>query len=234
MGSRLNGAGFNEKQSRSSTYPRRGSRTSLVSNQEIRRAMRGDSPQAFGIRRVLGRESEDEITNLTFGMWGENKDADIPEKVILRDSLSVTLLSQKVIGRQLARGVIAGYNLGRTSALVERSEACSERRESLEVGIGDVRIFQGRILYAAILSEEINEEIDAIHAILGSVGLKGIAKTEKPFVPHLTLGDVGPGERLSHVEQKHIKEKLEVGLPQTAFVQPWDVYPHDILSSGRH
>jgi hypothetical protein len=215
---------------RTGNYPNHGPRTSLVANREIRQAMRGTAPPAFGIRRMLDRESDDRITDVTFGLYATD---DIPEKVRLRDRLSVTLLSQKVIGRQLARGVIAGYNLGRTSAMVERSEGCSERLESLEIGLGDVRIFAGRVVYVAVLSHELEEEIDAIHGILGSIGIRGIAKKEKPFVPHMTLGEVEQGKALSRVEQKHVIERLSEDLPGIAQVDPWDVYPDDVFDTSR-
>jgi len=212
------------------THPNRGPRTDLRSDREIRRALRGDRPAAFGIRRLLERDSEDDILDVTFGMQGEG---DLPRNVVLRDRLAVTLLSQKVISRQMARGVVIGYQLGRTGALIERSDGCSERDESLTVALGDVRVFKDRVVYASVESAKIKEEINSIHAILGSIGIRGLAKTEKPYVPHVTLGTSEKGHAMSRTEQRHVVHMLEEELPMQLTVEGWDIYPDNVFDQRR-
>jgi hypothetical protein len=167
---------------------------------------------------------DDQITDTTFGLQAED---DIPQTVELRDRLSVTLLSKRTVANQIRKGRQLAYDLGRTRALIERNSQCAERDEPVTVLRSEISVFEGRVIFARIMSPELDQEIDAIHEILGSVGLKGFAKKEKPFVPHMTLGVAEKGKRLSRTETKHVKSALEAGLPDAITLEGWDVYSSD-------
>jgi hypothetical protein len=158
------------------TYPARGPRTSLIADREIRQAMRGNSPAAFGIRRMLDFDSSEAVTQATFDNHVLEGGEVIPVKVELRDPLSVTLLSQKVIARQLSHGRIAGFNLGKARALLERDQDCVGRTGPLKVDIGEVKVYRGRVIYAELLSEQLEEEVFAINGVLAELGLKGTSR----------------------------------------------------------
>jgi hypothetical protein len=212
-------------------YPNHGPRTSLVADREIRQAMRGNSPAAFGIKRMLDFDSSEAVTEATFSKHVLEGGDVLPLKVELRDPLSVTLLSQKVIGRQLSRGRMAGFNLGKTRALLEKDQDCAGRTDQLKVDIGDIKVYRGRIIYAELLSEQLEEEVVAIGGVLETLGLKGTSRHDMR-VPHLTLGETTKGQMLRVDEQDRIIDELHAVMPVSAVVEPWFTYPYDVFDTS--
>lgn len=206
------------------TYPTRGPRTDLVANREIRQALRGEAQPSFGIRRWLEEDSAEEVMNVTFAA---QEAGDIPDKIELRDSLAVTLLSQKVVSRQLMRGLVIGYTLGKASASIDRSQACAGRYQSTTINRGPVKVSEGRIIYVPVKSERVENEVEVIARALGSVGLRTQSKKRSLEVPHLTLGVAEQGERLSLTEERHVIQTLDELVPETMQAEGWDVYPFD-------
>ena len=213
-------------------YPNRSPRSSLIANREIRAALRESTPPSFGVRRPLEENLENSIVDTLFAL---QEQSDIPENVLLRTNLAVTLLSQKTISRQLMRGVLVGYNLGRTSAQINRSSDCANRTEPLKVKRGDIRVYNSRIIYAQIESDELCAEIEAIHRILGAAGIHGMARKEKLYVPHMTLGQTEKGEHISGTEIRHVEHVVDELIPQDLELESWDIYPHNVLAQvDRH
>jgi hypothetical protein len=215
------------------TYPIRGPRTSLVSDREIERAMSKGGMPSFGIRRPVGPELAREIADRALDMQAEGRIP--PEKRLrIRDvDLGVTLLSRRVIGAQIQRGRLQGYNLGVARAQIIRSDECGERGQPItEIKRGEVKVFQGRVVYAEVHHEDLEREIDGIHSALAIAGLRGVARREKPFVPHLTLGEVAGYRGFSREEQTVMIEAYEQELPETFGVEGWETYPFDIFDQS--
>lgn len=212
------------------THPNGNIRGNLMADREVRRAFRGHNTPPFGIRRTLTEDDAESVMGVTFPM---QEAGDIPFKVTLRDRLAVTLLSQRVIGAQMMRGFVAAHSLDKARHTIATSEGCNGWRESVQAERGSVEIYNGRTIFAKIISPEVEAEIDEIHEALGRVGLKSISKKEKPFVPHMTLGETSKGNRLSNTEQRHVKHMLEDTLPFVLELEEWDVYPDDVFEPNR-
>src|SRR5665647_462826 len=204
-----------------------GPRAGLQANQEVLRANSGHGPEAFGVVRKLEDESRDAVLGVTDRM---RREGFIPPKVTLRDELGITLLSRSVVQAQLRHGALGGYALKRAGEFFDNSDVCEGQDESLAVDLTGVNIFEGRGVYATIDSDSLKDEIQGICDILSLIGLRGDAKTKKPVVPHLTLGETAMDNPLSQREQRRIKEEFNrYSLPSLQLL-PWDIYPEGALN----
>ncbi len=200
-------------------------RSQLPPNRELQAALAHPRPRAFGIRRRLGPDCE---TALVAVLKQLQKDDDIPAKVELRDKLHVTLLSSRAVGRQMMRGLVAGYELGKKSRVVKNCAQNQKYAEPLSVLRSDVRVYQGYSLYLAVESAEITDEITEIHQLLGAHGIKGFLKDEQKLGLHISLGAAKQSSRMSKTEQRHVEHVINdhlVELPIDIPLQGWEVYP---------
>lgn len=204
-------------------------RSHLVADKELNAALSQPKPRAFGIRRRLEPASETLILSLLKELQREE---DIPAKVELRDKLHVTLLSARAVGKQMMRGLVAGYELGKKGNAVKSHAQANGYFEPLNPPIlrGDVRIYQGYSLFVSLESAEIADEIKDIHSVLGSQGIKGFVKDEQKLGLHISLGAAKQSARMSATEQRHVRHViedrfLEAGVPSEIPLLGWEVYP---------
>lgn len=201
-------------------------RGNLPANRELITALRHPAPKAFGIRRPLEEEQRGVFCGILNSL---QEDEDIPPKLELRPSLHVTLLSARTLGRQMMRGIAAGYELGQRSkkAVKEKAEQ-GMHSHALEVTRGEVRVYQGYSLYLQILSPEVEDEVADIEWALGKHGVKGFGKTNIEMGLHMSLGATKQSHRMSKTEQRHVIHVVEEKLPpreEPLLLQGWQVYP---------
>ncbi|HEX8226767.1 MAG TPA: hypothetical protein VF572_02770 [Candidatus Saccharimonadales bacterium] len=207
-------------------YPFRGPRTSLVSDREKRRALRGRLGSAFGIVRPVDDESQGEIDEVTMRLVEGDV---IPDEMMLREDLSVTLVSQKVIARQLGRGVVTRFNLNQMGERIDNTEACHDRKLPQRVERGEVAVYNGRLLYTTVSSPEVEGEIFGVQSVLESLDVRGRSKQSDLPVPHVTLGEMSEGFFLRKYDEEEITEQLDAELPLFIGVNPWNVYPEGAI-----
>jgi hypothetical protein len=86
-------------------------------------------------------------------------------------------------------------------------------------------------VYAEVLDEGLEREIDGIHASLAAAGLARVARREKPYVPHLVLGEAAQGKAFNLSEQDLIIEAFGRVLPEHVDAEGWESYPFDIFDT---
>jgi hypothetical protein len=216
------------------TYATRGLREGVGLGREIRRVSPGDGTPSFGIRRPLSREHANLIGKKALDLQ-ESGGLPAASKLEVRDNdMGVTLLSKRVIASQAGRGGLARYNLGVARAQIARSANCTEREEDVPgIKLGEVKIFRSRVVYAEVYDEGLEGEIDGIHASLAAAGLTRIARGERPYVPHLVLGEAAEGKGFNPSEQGLIVEAFGQILPEHVDVEGWESYPFDIFEVER-
>ncbi len=204
-------------------------RSQLPSNRELNAALTHPRPRAFGIRRRVEPSYEAKILGILTQLQA---DEDIPEKVELRKSLHVTLLSARAVGRQMMRGLVAGYELGKKGNAVRSIAEDNGYFEQSDVHLAKdpVNVYQGYSLYLAVESDGIAQEVGEIHEVLGAHGVKGFLRDEQKLGLHISLGEAKQSRRLSKTEQRHVRHTIQEQLDavlQSAEIPllGWEVYP---------
>lgn len=215
---------------RFSCYPAHGPRTSLIANREVRQAMRGNAAAAFGIRRMLDRESSNSVVKVAASLKNNEDDQILPAKLELRDDLSITLLSERVVRRQLTRGRIMGFHFMDAAHMLEQETGCQDRSQSAMVTMGDLKVHNGEVVYVEALSVQLEEEVFAIEGVMAELGLLSTSRKDIR-VPHLTIGQTVPGQKLSFFEQDAIIDSLQPVLPDMVIAEPWESYPRNVFDS---
>lgn len=222
---------YPNREARTGNYPQRGPRTDLMANREQRRATNIGRTLPFGIRRYL--DQSDEILLMDM-LYDQQEEGDVSQKLVMRDAFGVTLLSRKVLGRQLARGRVLATRLGAASAAISRDPACQYRERGLEaVPRGRVKVAAGRILYTTIECPIVTAEAASISEALEGVGIRAQSKGS-PLPPHhVVLGSTTNGDWLCTAEINRTTSALENVLPEAFDIEAWDVYTEEAaIASG--
>ncbi len=192
-------------------------RSRLVANRELRQAINGEAPQAFGIKRFLDHDS---AQNLLFPLDLITKDHAWPEGVVARESLQVTLLHRKKVFDQMRRGLVFGHALSLASAEILHGLQ-EEAPRHIHCKLGKAALFQNNHFGLRIISNELELEREVVLDAMAGIGLKG-AKREVPPL-HITVADARLGlnkyERLDTIEMINtmIPEGQEIMLNQLQF-----------------
>jgi hypothetical protein len=206
-------------------YPNRYPRGDLRADKEKRHDFRNHFSPAFGFRRRMDFDHENDIIDTTFRLQGTMQ---LPgaEKLVLRDKLAVTLLSQRVVANQLQRGRVT-YDVGRLMTSLTNNPYLVQKTESVWALRGEIRCMGGRVLYAMMEGAAIEEEIFGIDQSLSDAGLRPAAKetSGSPSNPHMTIAQTPQGVRLSKGEEANAIATLEQWLPDHYLYQPWEPRP---------
>lgn len=168
------------------------------SRRELRVAAKAESFVPFGIRRRVAYESAAPIIE-AFGALRD--DGVIDERLEPRRALHVTEMPLTSIQKQVSRGIVVGYELGRRS-VKEKQRITSVFSNPIDVTIGEADLFRGRHLGYRVHSEELEEEYRDIRLSLGGIGIKGTMRDVVPL--HLTCGTVQ-----DHVRKSDLRRAIE-------------------------
>lgn len=196
-------------------------RNNLPADRELRMALKSSPPGSFGVRRRLSYDSARPLLDTFYELQGSN---DIPDNIIARNALHVTLLPRRKLDSQLKRGIVIGYEFGRRASALE-NDLKDWSSPQQEVQLGDV-LFYNKRKYVGIQveSEVLQREHREVLMRLGNLGLKGALK-DIPSL-HISLGDVIGN--LTRFEREHTQEVLQTALPldQSVLLDPIEFYPN--------
>lgn len=208
------------RKNHSQQIPQR-ARNSLPADRELRMALKSNPPESFGVRRRLAYESARPLIDTFYELQESN---DIPDNIIARTALHVTLLPRRKLDAQLRRGIVIGYEFGRKASALEYDLKERLPRQQ-EVQLGEVSFYNRRkYLGIQVESETLQQEHKAVLTRLGHLGLKG-AFRDVPAL-HISLGDVNGN--LTRFEREHTREVLQTALPldQNVLLDPIEFYPN--------
>ncbi len=204
------------------------------SRRELRMAAKSESFVPFGVRRRMAYESAAPIIE-AFNVLRD--DGVIDERLKPRQVLHVTEMPLTSIQKQVSRGIVAGYELGKRS-VKEKKRITSAFSHPIEVTLGEADLFRGRHLGYRVHSEELEEEYHDIRLSLGNIGIKGTMRDVVPL--HVTCGTADGHVRKSDLRsavramnELRSEDPLQLGsseegmlhVPLRVVLEPVEFYP---------
>jgi hypothetical protein len=214
---------------RTQITPRGGTGKGIQAQREIRRASHGNGASSFGIQRGLHRASAGLLVDTLLDMQEAGRLPDDSVMRVVDQAPSVTLIGQNILAQEARRGRWDQRRLGVARARLLTSAACSERLGDFTVKRGEIHVSSAGV-YADIIHEGLEGEIDAIHAALGAAGVRHIARREEPPVPHLAFMTRVGGAALTALEQEEMRLQLHQAVPTEFDLNKWDILPNDIFA----
>lgn len=194
-------------------------RSNLESNREVNRVLSLPPAEPFGVHRLL----EENDNNAFTAIWDMlQTNSDIPETMEARLDKAVTLSPLRLI-QAAGRRNINSYPFKKAQDLIANDEMFDSSKYSVEVNLGKVAVVHQRIIYAPVISDQVEEERIRLMEVLSKAGLKGTEKElNKPL--HVTFG--ASKKQISRTEERHVKHMLNEVIEQepTIYLQPWQQY----------
>lgn len=179
-------------------------RSRLVANREQIRAINGERPRPFGVRRQLTYETYKPLID---GFVELLDDAEDFATVVPRSrELHVTLMPMRELSSQLRRGLVLGYEFGRQTAAIE-NDLKKDPNKQLFVGLGRAAVIKNRYITVLIDNPTLEAEHKVVRTTLAEAGLKGALKHSEPL--HVTLGELAGRERLSHLKKSQLEGQVD-------------------------
>lgn len=164
---------------------RRPQHNRLAANQELRKAVQAGKPQPFGIRRWVDYQDDVDIRDRFYDLLID--DDNLASLVHPRTKLQLTIMRRRQLDSQLARGLLVGYEFGRSQMTV-RHNIQKTSPEGLEVQFTEPRVIKhGRAIVLAVEGAELDNEVRNTMKAMASIGLRGALRNEGK--PHITLGE---------------------------------------------
>lgn len=162
-------------------------------------AANAESFVPFGVRRRVAYESAAPIIE-AFRLLRD--DGVIDERLEPRQVLHVTEMPLTSVQKQVSRGIVVGYELGKRS-VKEKRRITSVFSKPVEVTLGEAELFKGRHLGYRVHSEELEEEYRDIRLSLGNIGIKGTMRDVAPL--HVTCCTAD-----EHVRRSDLRRAIKV------------------------
>jgi hypothetical protein len=181
-----------------------------------------DVQKSFGLRRAV-----DEVAGrrIMLAMRELQAEGDIPESVRLSRRLYVNLLPHQFIGKQMVRGLLAGYNLAHLGQQLQAPHDIFPEADMVRVDTPKSQHIAIR-LHSPELDQERMEIADAI----APLGLRGIYKLIRENDLRIIVGHTN--DKFSPTEQRHIQQTAEEAVEEAygfevplAFTE-LQAYPH--------
>ncbi len=192
-------------------------RSRLPANRELISALNKKPPLIYGIRRQMefeaGRMLIDDFQKMV-------DDRTIPNNVVPRRSMHVTLMPRRSLDKQLQRGIVLGHKISKSQVWEDLRE---EYSSPIDVRLGDVDIYKKRYLGMAIDSPDLEEEYASVLDAMTELGLKGAFRNRTPL--HVSLAEIAL--KTSRTERLGMVNELNDFLPIGRFVtlNGLDTYP---------
>jgi 2'-5' RNA ligase len=152
------------------------------------------------------------------------QDEKIPETFVERESVHVTLMPERKLSKQLRRGIVLGYELGR-NAVAAQTDLRHRFSNQIEVTAEGASIFKSRFLAIKIGGEQIEKEYAAVLETMARLGLHGAFKENTPL--HITIADLT--DRPTRFERRYMNGLLNEIIPSgtSILLEPLMIYPDD-------
>ncbi|HVI60898.1 MAG TPA: hypothetical protein VM535_01935 [Candidatus Saccharimonadales bacterium] len=198
-------------------------RCRLEAQREVRRTRNAAIPKAFGIRRPLERE----LSRTILSRMGELHAAgDLPESVELRRTMHATLFPHRAFGKQVLKGLAAGYHLGKLNSQLNSGD---HGQGQTEAEMSGVNVYKGRVIYVKLDSPELEAERLHIAETMAAFGLRGLERAAQEATLHMTVGQSKKG--MSVTEQRHVRQVIHQEIDQVhpqerpLTFESWEIYP---------
>ena len=150
---------------------------------EIRQAAKGERPEPFGIRRPLEEEAQERLKLPFEKLLRDNR---IPDALVPRESLKNTLLRQRMLDKQLGRGIIIGYEFAKKQE-EGKERVAQECTDNIVAELGEVVIINGRVVALELISDDLEHDHNVVADVFSSLG---IVSTRAATIPlHVSLGE---------------------------------------------
>lgn len=151
---------------------------------EVRMAAKSKTSETFGVRRRLSHDSQIPMIECFAGLI---YDKQVPDTVAQRYSLHVTEMPKTNMDKQVQRGIVIGYELGRR-AVAAKHQIVHNYPQQIDVRLGEANIFKGRHIGFRVESEEMEIEYAAVRQMVSELGIKGTMRDVEPL--HITMGEI--------------------------------------------